>query len=116
MKAAVGVARLFRRAADQQRLRELAFVYADITGVPVSALRWDQVLIDRTNRSWQEHFAMTRLFLQDRHQTTIGGAGRGTAMLFEMNALLEEYLGRLIARSLAGTKLTVSLQGGWLSV
>lgn len=33
-----------------------------------------------------------------------------------MNALLEEYLGRLIARSLAGTKLTVSLQGGWLSV
>jgi 5-methylcytosine-specific restriction enzyme subunit McrC len=115
MKAAVlRLARLSRRPANQQRLRELAFVYADITDVPVSALRWDQVVIDRTNRSWQELFAMARLFLQDRYQTTTGGAGQGTAMLFEMNALFEEYVGRLIARALAGTGFTVSLQGGRL--
>jgi len=115
MKAAVlRLARLSRRPANQQRLRELAFVYADITDVPVAALRWDQVIIDRTNRSWQELFAMAQLFLQDRYQTTTGGAGQGTAMLFEMNALFEEYVGRLIARALAGTGLTVSLQGGRL--
>ncbi|WP_457579568.1 McrC family protein [Ensifer adhaerens] len=115
MKAAVvRLARLSRRAANQQRLRELAFVYADITEEPVSALRWDQVVIDRTNRSWQELFAMARLFLQDRYQTTTGGVGEGTAMLFEMNALFEEYVGRLIARALAGTGLTVSLQAGRL--
>jgi 5-methylcytosine-specific restriction enzyme subunit McrC len=115
MKAAVlRLARLSRRPANQQRLRELAFVYADITDVPVAALRWDQVVIDRTNRSWQELFAMARLFLQDRYQTTTGGAGQGTAMLFEMNALFEEYVGRLIARALARTGLTVSLQGGRL--
>jgi 5-methylcytosine-specific restriction enzyme subunit McrC len=71
-------------------------------------------VIDRTNRSWQELFTMASLFLQDRHQTTTGGAGQGTAMLFEMNALFEEYVGRLIARALAGTGLTVSLQGGRL--
>ncbi|UIJ70321.1 McrC family protein [Aurantimonas sp. HBX-1] len=115
MKAAVmRLARLSRRAANQQRLRELAFVYADVTDVPVSALRWDQVVIDRTNRSWQELFAMARLFLQNRYQTTTGGAGQGTALLFEMNALFEEYVGRLIVRALAGTGLTVSLQGGRL--
>jgi McrBC 5-methylcytosine restriction system component len=115
MKAAVlRLARLSRRPSNQQRLRELAFVYADITDVPVVALRWDQVVIDRTNRSWQELFAMARLFLQDRYQTTTGGAGQGTAMLFEMNALFEEYVGRLIARALAGTGFTVSLQGGRL--
>ncbi|HWU63958.1 restriction endonuclease [Rhizobium daejeonense] len=115
IKAAVQrLAHLSRRPANQQRLRELAFVYADMTEVPVSALRWDQVVIDRTNRSWQELFAMARLFLQDRYQTTTGGAGQGTAMLFEMNALFEEYVGRLIARALAGTGLTVSLQGGRL--
>jgi 5-methylcytosine-specific restriction enzyme subunit McrC len=115
MKAAVlRLARLSRRPANQQRLRELAFVYADITDVPVSALRWDQVVIDRTNRSWQELFAMARLFLQDHYQTTTGGAGQGTAMLFEMNALFEEYVGHLIARALAGTGFTVSLQGGRL--
>jgi len=115
MKAAVvRLLRVSRRSANQQRLRELAFVYADITDVPVSALRWDDVVIDRTNRSWQELFTMARLFLQDRYQTTTGGAGQGTAMLFEMNALFEEYVGRLIARALAGTGLTVSLQGGRL--
>jgi 5-methylcytosine-specific restriction enzyme subunit McrC len=115
MKAAVQrLVRLSRRPANQQRLHELAFVYADIADVPASALRWDQVVIDRTNRSWQELFAMAQLFLQDRYQTTTGGAGQGTAMLFEMNALFEEYVGRLIARALAGTGLTVSLQGGRL--
>lgn len=115
MKAAVmRLARLSRRAPNQQRLRELAFVYADITDKPVAALRWDQVVIDRTNRSWQELFAMARLFLQDRYQTTTGGGGEGTAMLFEMNALFEEYIGRLITRALAGTGLTVSLQAGRL--
>jgi 5-methylcytosine-specific restriction enzyme subunit McrC len=115
MKASViQLARISRRATNQQRLRELAFVYAEITEVPVSALRWDQVVIDRTNRSWQELFAMARLFLQDRYQTTTGGAGHGTAMLFDMNTLFEEYVGRLITRALAGTGLTVSLQGGRL--
>ncbi|MBD8651061.1 restriction endonuclease [Rhizobium sp. CFBP 13726] len=115
MKAAVMcLTRISRRSANQQRLRELAFVYADIADVPISALGWEQVVIDRTNRSWQELFAMARLFLQNRYQTTTGGAGQGTAMLFEMNALFEEYVGRLIARALAGTGLTVSLQGGRL--
>lgn len=57
---------------------------------------------------------MARLFLLDHYQTTTGGAGRGTAMLFEMNTLFEEYIGRLVTRSLAGTGFTVSLQGGRL--
>ena len=115
MKAAmVHLFRLSRRSANQQRLRELAFVYADIADVPVPALRWDR------GRHRPDQPVLARVvrhgasFLQDRYQTTTGGAGQGTAMLFEMNALFEEYVGRLIARALAGTGLTVSLQGGRL--
>ncbi|KFG91559.1 McrBC 5-methylcytosine restriction system component [Sphingobium herbicidovorans NBRC 16415] len=115
MKAAIShVSRISRRPANQQRLRELAFVYADITDVPVSGLRWDEAVIDRTNRPWRDLFAMARLFLRGRYQTTTGGTGQGTALLFEMNTLFEEYVGRLIARALAGTEFTVSLQGGRL--
>lgn len=115
MKAAiVHLSSFSRRSPNQRRLRELAFVYADISDVSVSSLRWDEVVIDRTNRSWKELFAMARLFLQDRYQTTTGGGGQGTAMLFEMNALFEEFVGRLVARALVGTMLTVSLQGGRL--
>lgn len=115
MKAAVAhLSRVSRSPANQQRLRELAFVYADVTEVPPPTLRWAEVVIDRTNRRWQELLGMARLFLLNRYQTTTGGASEGTALLFEMNDLFEEYVGRLISLSLAGTDLTVSLQGGRL--
>lgn len=106
--------RMSRSPSNQQRLRELAFVYADIADVAVSALKWDEVVIDRTNRAWQELFGMAQLFLRSRYQTTSAGAGRGTALLFEMNMLFEEYVGRLITRALARTEYRVSLQGGRL--
>lgn len=115
MKATVShLARVSRSSANQRRLRELSFVYAEIGDVSASALRWDDVVIDRTNRRWQDLLGMARLFLQNRYQTTTGGPGQGTAILFEMNALFEEYVGRLISRALAGSGMTVSLQGGRL--
>lgn len=115
MKAAVlHLSRRSRSTGNQQWLRELAFVYADIADISPSELRWDDVVIDRTNRRWRELLSMARLFLEGRYQTTTGGAGQGTALLFEMNTLFEEYVGRLISRALAGADLTVSLQGGRL--
>jgi 5-methylcytosine-specific restriction enzyme subunit McrC len=115
MKATVAhLFRMSRSASNQQRLRELAFVYADISEVSVPALKWDEVVIDRTNRAWRELFGMAQLFLRNRYQTTSAGSGRGTALLFEMNVLFEEYVGRLITRALAGTEYRVTLQGGRL--
>ncbi|WP_429576019.1 McrC family protein [Paraburkholderia sp. UCT70] len=115
MKAAVShLFKMSRNATNQQRLRELAFVYADITDVPAPALSWAEVVIDRTNRTWQDLFGMAQLFLRNQYQTTSGGSGQGTALLFEMNALFEEYVGRLVLRALAGTEFRVTLQGGRL--
>lgn len=115
IKAAVAhVSRMSRSPANQQHLRELAFVYADISDVPVPALKWRDVIIDRTNRAWQDLFGMAQLFLRSRYQTTSSGSGQGSALLFEMNALFEEYVGRLVTRALAGTEFRVTLQGGRL--
>lgn len=115
MKATVAhLSRMSRSPSNQQRLRELAFVYADIAEVAAPALKWDEVVIDRTNWAWQELFGMAQFFLHNRYQTTSAGAGRGTALLFEMNALFEEYVGRLTSRALARTEYRVSLQGGRL--
>jgi len=55
-----------------------------------------------------------QLFLRSCYQTTSAGAGRETSLLFEMNTLFEEYVGRLITRALARTEYRVSLQGGRL--
>lgn len=106
------LSRMSRSATNLQRLRELAFVYAEISAVPVPVLRWGEVVIDRTNRAWQDLFGMAQLFLRNRYQTTSAGSGHGTTLLFEMNTLFEEYVGRLVTRALAGTEYRVSLQGG----
>lgn len=115
MKATLGhLARMSRDAANVQRLRELAFLYADVADISIPALRWEDVVIDRTNRPWRELFSMAQLFLRNRYQTTSAGSGQGSALLFEMNALFEEYIGRLVSRALAGSEFRVTLQGGRL--
>lgn len=115
MKAAVTrLSRIARNISNQRRLQELAFAYADITEVPVQALRWDGVILDRTNRRWGELLTLARFLLSDRFQTSTSGSSPGFSLLFDMNVLFEEYVGRLIRRALAGSGLRVSLQGGRL--
>ena len=113
MRTAIGkLARLARAPDNQRALRELNFAYADISEVPPAALRWDLIALDRTNTRWRELLSLARLFLRDRHQQTSAGRIDGFALLFEMNILFEEYVGRLLARALAGTGLRVTAQGG----
>ena len=113
MRAAIGKLSRLAQALDNQRaLRELSFAYADISEVSPDALRWDLIVLDRTNTRWRELLSLARLFLGDRHQQTSAGTIDGHALLFEMNVLFEEYVARLLARAFAGTDLRVSAQGG----
>ena len=113
MRAAIGKLCRLAQAPDNQRaLRELSFANADISEVSPGALRWDLVVLDRTNTRWRELLSLARLFLGDRHQQTSAGTVDGHALLFEMNVLFEEYVARLLARALAGTDMSVSAQGG----
>lgn len=115
MKVAVTrLVRIARTADNQRRLRELAFVYADISDVPISLLRWDEVVLDRTNRRWRELLNLARLLIGERFQTTSAGCSGGFSLLFEMNALFEEYVARMLKRALVDTDLRVVSQGGRL--
>lgn len=115
MKAAVArLTRVARTADNQRRLRELAFAYADIASVPISSLRWDHVVLDRTNSRWRELFNLARLLLGERFQTTSAGGGDGFSLLFEMSSLFEEYVARMLSRALLNTDLRVVSQGGRL--
>ena len=113
MRATIGkLSRLARALNNQRALRELSFAYADISEVPADSLRWDLIVLDRTNTRWRELLSLARLFLSERHQRTSAGSIDGHALLFEMNVLFEEYVARLSLRALAGTDLSVSVQGG----
>lgn len=115
MRTAIERLRRISQSPDnQRRLSELAFGYADITPVPLQALRWDDVRLDRTNARWKDLLALARLLLGERFQTTSMGEQAGFSLLFEMNTLFEEYVGRMLRRALAGSGLSVHLQGGRL--
>lgn len=111
MKAAVlRLSKLSRASSNQRRLAELGYAFADVSQVPISALRWDQIVLDRTNMSWRTLLELAQLLLGQRFQTTTSGAGQGFALLFEMNTLFEEYIGRALQRALRPMGLDVRLQ------
>lgn len=115
MKAAIVRLSCIARSTDnQRRLSELTFSYADVATVPVSALRWQDVQLDRTNARWKDLLALAKFLLGNRFQTTSMGSQAGFSLLFEMNTLFEQYVGRMMRRALAGSGFTVHLQGGRL--
>lgn len=115
MKAAVAkLTKLSRSTVNQRILRELGAVYVDVSAVRPRDLRWGDVVIDRTSERWRELLRLAQLLLGERFQTTSSGGSDGFSLLFDMNALFEGYVARMLARVLAGTSLKVVRQGGRL--
>lgn len=115
MKACVLVLRHHARALETQRhLDELRFLLAEVSDVPVGALPWTGVRIDRTNRRWETLYRLAKLFLKREWQRTNhdAKAGQGITLLFAMNDLFEAYIAALTRRALRTSDLTVLSQGG----
>ncbi|MDQ2802940.1 MAG: McrC family protein [Pseudomonadota bacterium] len=68
--------------------------------MPVAALRWDEVVLDRTNHHWRELTSLAKLLLGGRFQTTTSGEAEGFSLLFAMNTLFEKYVARMLVRAL----------------
>lgn len=112
MRAAVSKLSCLSGAPENQCApRKLSFVYADVADVHPNALRWDYIVLDRTNRRWRGLLFLARLFLSDRHQQTSAGAIDSHALLFEMTVFFEAYIERILSRALAGTGFRMSSQG-----
>lgn len=113
MKAAISRLRwLARSHANQRSLAELALIYADVSDVPAAMLRWDRIVPDRTNMRWQGLLRLSKLILGDKFQNSAAGAADGFALLFDMNALFERYVARLLDPIAAHFGLKLRAQGG----
>jgi 5-methylcytosine-specific restriction enzyme subunit McrC len=106
----VRLSQLSVTAANQRRLRELIHLYADVAAVPVEALRWDAIVLDRTNHRWRAVRDLARLLLRGDYQTTSHGRASGFSLLFAMNDLFEAYVARVLARALRGSELNLVAQ------
>ena len=112
LKAAIRKLRGISRANEnQRRLIELEFAFADVSMVTAATLPWQNVVLDRTNTHWHDLLRLAQVLLGNRFQTTSSGDDQGFSLLFEMNVLFEEFVGRVLKRALYGTELSVTLQG-----
>ena len=108
LKAAVArLARITRSDSNKQRLAELSSRF-DAVGDTPAPLR-EPAQIDRTNTDYHRLYHLARFFLSgDWQSTSSGKAVTGFSLLFPMNDLFEEFIGRIVKRTLA--PLPVHLQ------
>jgi len=112
LKAALRVLLPLARAPDTTRsLSELLFCFQDVSDPPLGNVPWQRLTLDRLSERYRPVVALARLFLQDASPDVAAGEGGGFALLFDMNVLFEEYIGRQ-ARAVFGSQgLQVMLQG-----
>lgn len=100
LKAAVSrLAGLARSAENSRRLAELAGRFERIRNSPNPL--GEPVRLDRTNTAFHDLHRLARLFLSGEWQSTTAGRAVGFTLLFPMNTLFEEFIGRSLSRVLA---------------
>ena len=103
--------RVAKRPANQRSLAELLFCMEDVADVPIGALRWHQAVADRLSARYRPLLEMAKLFLSGTSPDVLTGQRAGFALMFDMNVLFEEYVGRLLQRTFARSGMAVRRQG-----
>ena len=111
LKAAVSrLTRITRSASNARRLTELSSRFESVDDTP-APLR-EPVRTDRTNTAFHSLYRLARFFLSgDWQSTTSGNAVTGFSLLFPMNDLFEEFVGRTMKRTLAPLPVRLQHQG-----
>ena len=109
-KAAVsGLAASAQSAPNVRRLNELAARFEHVTDSPRPL--GERVMLDRTNGAFHRLYRLARLFLEGTRQSTTMGGSEGFALLFPMNDLFEEFVGRSMQVALAPQSVRLQDRG-----
>ena len=90
-------------------------MYADVSDVPPVALAWERIVADRGNIRWMALVRLARLILGDNFQNSAHGDSEGFALLFDMNALFETFVEKLLGPLASAAGWRMKAQGGGLS-
>lgn len=103
--------RVSRELINQRKLAELLLIFEGVSDVPRQSLLWRQVTFDRLNTRYIPSFKLAELFLKKTPPDVNGGKAQGFSLFFDMNALFEEYIGRLAIRIFRPEGYRIVLQG-----
>ena len=108
-KAAVTLlAKLTSTWDNHRRLTEL-LSRLDNVATSASPLR-EPVALDRTNRAFHDIHPLAELFLRGDWQQTATGRASGFSLLFSMNDLFEEFVGRSLQKALGADRVRLQHQ------
>lgn len=105
---------LTRIPATQSALRESLLYYADVTDRVVSSADFESVKVDRNSARFEPLLAFARLVIAGASPAPMGGSEQTFSLLFPMDRLFEEFVGRLLlrhARELGIPRGDIELQG-----
>lgn len=112
LKAALRVLlRVTRSASNHRSVSELLFCFGEVDDVSPAPLRAAQSTSNRISARYDKLLNLAHLFLQKQAPDVITGDGDGFALLFDMNELFEEYIGRVVKKHCSTSELQVRLQG-----
>lgn len=112
LKAALRVLfRFARTESSSKSLAELLFCFEGVADMPARAIQWEQATTDRLSERYAPLIRMARLFIDGATPDLTAGGGDGFAVLFDMNQLFEEYVGKQVQYITAEHGLVAKLQG-----
>jgi 5-methylcytosine-specific restriction enzyme subunit McrC len=112
LKAAIRLLlRVSRNQYNQRQLAELLLAFEGASDVAGSSLPWHRISFDRLNDRYKPSFKLAALFLKRMSPDVTSGHAGGFSLFFDMNALFEEYIGRMAKRVCRSMGIEVRLQG-----
>ena len=90
---------------NQQKIRELLFIFDDVSECEDYKNFFAKLVINRQVKHYEQTLLWCKIFLLNNSFTPHKGDDLGFALLFDMNALFESYVGNFIKKSFPGTIL-----------
>ena len=90
---------------NQQKIRELLFIFDEVLECEDYKNFFAKLVINRQVKHYEQTLLWCKIFLLNNSFTPHKGDDLGFALLFDMNALFESYVGNFIKKSFPGTIL-----------
>ena len=90
---------------NQQKIREFLFMFDEVSTCDDYKNFFEKLVINRQVKHYEQTLLWCKIFLLNNSFTPHKGDDLGFALLFDMNALFESYVGNFIKKSFPGTIL-----------
>ena len=90
---------------NQQKIRELLFIFDEVSECEDYKNSFAKLVTNRQVKHYEQTLLWCKIFLLNNSFTPHKGDDLGFALLFDMNALFESYVGNFIKKSFPGTIL-----------